>query len=76
MRTYTQITLAWELAAQGLSVTTIAAHRGRHRETIGLWLKGITTDGLTGFLVRHAQAKKEPRRARQVSATIKRLIWE
>jgi transposase InsO family protein len=76
MQTPTQITLAWELAAQGLSQTRIAAHLGRHRETIGLWLKGIATDGLTGFLARHAQAKKGPRRARQVPAPIKRLIWE
>lgn len=76
MQTPTQITLAWELAAQGLSHTKIAAHLGRHRETIGLWLKGITTDGLAGFLARQAQAKKGPRRARQVPATIKRLIWE
>lgn len=75
MQAHTQITLAWELAAQGLSHTKIAAHLGRHRETIGLWLKGITAEGLAGFLARHAQAKKGPRRARQVPATIKRLIW-
>jgi transposase len=75
-QTPTLITLASELAAQGLSQTKIAAHLGRHRETIGLWLKGIATDGLAGFLVRHTQAKKGPRRARQVPATIKRLIWE
>ncbi|MEO8341724.1 MAG: hypothetical protein ABI604_18815 [Nitrospirota bacterium] len=75
MQTLTQITLAYELATQGLSHTTIATHLGRHRETIGLWLKGIATDGLSGFLARHAQAKKGPRRARLVPATIKRLIW-
>lgn len=75
MQTLTQITLAYELATQGLSHTTIATHLGRHRETIGLWLKGVATDGLAGFLARHAQAKKGPRRARQVPATIKRLIW-
>jgi transposase len=75
MQTHTQITLAWELAAQGLSHRRIAAHLGRHRETVGLWLNGVATDGLAGFLARHAQAKKGPRRARQVPATIKRLIW-
>ena len=75
MQTPTQITLAWELAAQGLSHTTIGAHLGRPRETIGRWLKGIAADGLAGFLARHAQAKKGPRRARQIPATIKRLIW-
>lgn len=76
MQTLTQMTLASELAEQGLSHTKIAAHLGRHRETIGLWLKGMASDGLAGFLDRHTQAKKGPRRARQVSATIKRLIWE
>lgn len=76
MQTLTQLTLAFELAEQGLNHTTIAAHLGRHRETIGLWLKGIATYGLAGFLERHAQAKKGPRRARQVPAPIKRLIWE
>ena len=76
MQTLTQLTLAFELAEQGLSHTTIAAHLGRHRETIGLWLKGIASYGLASFLDRHTQAKKGPRRARQVSATIKRLIWE
>ncbi len=76
MQTQTQITLASELAAQGLRQTKIAAHLGRHRETIGLWLKGIAAEGLAGILARHAQAKKGPRRARQVSRTIKRLIWE
>lgn len=76
MRTPTQITLASELAIQCLSHTKIAAHLGHHRKTIRLWLKGIATDGLAGFLARHAQAKKGPRRARQVLVPIKRLIWE
>ena len=76
MHTLTQLTLAFELSEQGLRHTTIAAHLGRHRETIGLWLKGIAAYGLAGFFERHTQAKKGPRRARQVPATIKRLIWE
>ena len=76
MQTLTQMTLVVELAAQGLSHTKIAAHLGKHRETIGLWLTGIATYGLVGFLDRHTQAKKGPRRARQVPARIKRLIWE
>ena len=76
MHTLTQLTLAFELAEHGLSHTKIAAHLGRHRETIGLWLKGIARYGLAGFLDCHSQAKKGPRRARQVPARIKRLIWE
>lgn len=51
--TLTQLTLAFELSEQGLSHTKIAAHLGRHRETIGLWLKGIAASGLSGFLERH-----------------------
>jgi hypothetical protein len=70
------MTLAWELSEQGLSHVRIAAHLGRHRETIGLWLKGMATYGRAGFLERHRQAKQGPRRARQVPSTIKRLIWE
>lgn len=76
MHTLTQLTLAFELSEQGLSHTKIAAHLGRHRETIGLWLKGMATYGLAGYLERYTQAKTGPRRARQVPATIKRLIWE
>ena len=72
MQTLTQVTLAWELSEQGLSHVRIAGHLGRHRETIGLWLNGIAADGLSGFLARHMQAKKGPRRARQVPPTIKR----
>lgn len=75
MQTLTQMTLALELSEQGLSHTKIAAHLGRHRETIGLWLKGMAAYGLAGFLERQTQAKQGPRRARQVPSTIKRLIW-
>lgn len=74
MQTLTQITLACELAAQGLSHIKIAAHLGRHRETIGLWLKGIEADGLSGFLARYTQAKQGPRQARQVPARLKHLF--
>ena len=49
MQTPTQITLAWELAAHGLRHTKIAAHLGRHREAIGLWLKGIAIDTIRVF---------------------------
>ena len=76
MHTLTQLTLAFELAEQGLSHTKIAAHLGRHRETIGLWVQGMATDGLTGYLERDAQTTTGPRWARQVPATIKRLMGE
>jgi hypothetical protein len=76
MHTLTQLTLAFELSEPGLSHTKIAAHLGRHREPSGLWMKGIAAYGLAGFLARHTQAKKGPRRARQVPPPIKRWIWD
>lgn len=76
MHTLTPLTLAFELSEQGLSPTTMAAHLGRHRETIGLGLKGRATYGRAGSLERYTQAKTGPRRARQVPPTIKRLIGE
>ncbi|NOU10117.1 MAG: hypothetical protein HOO98_08900 [Nitrospira sp.] len=47
----------------------------RHRGTIGLWLKAIRRERLSAFLDRYTAAKKGPRRARQVSGAVKRLIW-
>ena len=76
MQTHTQMTRAVALAEQGLSHTKIAAHVGRHRETIGLWLKGLSRYGLSSVLARHRQAKTGPRLARQVPAPIQRRIWE
>lgn len=75
MDTRTRIVVAAELATQGLSVSTIARRLDRHRETIGLWLKAIRIEGLLAFLDRYAAAKKGPRRGRQVSGTVKRLVW-
>ena len=46
-----------------------------HRETVGLWLKAIRIEGLSAFLDRYAEAKKGPRRGRQVPGTVKRLVW-
>lgn len=51
--TLSQLTLALELAEQGLSHAKIATHLGRHREAIELWLKGMPTYELSGFLERH-----------------------
>lgn len=52
MDTRTRIILAAELATQWLSVSAIARQLDRHRETIGLWLKGIRTEGRAAFLDR------------------------
>ena len=42
---------------------------------MGLWLKGIKAQGLEAFLTSYAQAKKVPRRTRQVDAITKRRVW-
>ena len=55
LQTLTQMTLASELAEQGLSHTTIATLLGRHRETIGLWLKGLRLMGWPALTERPRQ---------------------
>ena len=75
METRTRIIVAAELAAQGLSISAIARQLDRHRETVGLWLKAIRIEGLPIFLKRYAEAKKGPRRARQIPGEVKRLVW-
>lgn len=71
----TRIVLACELFEEGMSQERIAAQLGRHRETIGLWLRGIREQGLEAFLVNYEQAKKAPRRSRQVAVVHKMMVW-
>lgn len=75
MNNLTQITLAWELYGQGIPKIKIAQHLGKHRETVGLWLKATEELGLSGFLSRYEQAKKGPREKRQVNPILKRWVW-
>jgi len=75
MDTRTRMIVAAELATHGLSISAIARQLDRHRETIGLWLKAIRIEGLPAFLERYAEAKKGPRRGRQVPGAVKRLVW-
>jgi len=42
---------------------------------VGLWLKGIKSQGLEGYLTSYEKARKVPRRTRQVDAITKRRIW-
>lgn len=72
----TLITLAWELHEQGVPKIHIAQQLGKHRETIILWIQGIETYGLLGFLDRYENAKKVPRIHRQVDPILKRWVWE
>jgi len=76
MNNLTLITLAWELHEQGVPKIHIAQKLGKHRETIILWIQGIETYGLLGFLDRYEKAKKVPRIHRQVDPILKRWIWE
>lgn len=76
MTNLTFITLAWELHEQGVPKVRIAQQLGKHRETIILWIQGIETYGLLGFLDRYEKAKKVPRIHRQVNPVLKRWIWE
>jgi transposase len=50
MDTRTKITLACELHEQGTSNSQIAKRLEVHRETVGLWLKGVCEQGLLAFL--------------------------
>lgn len=43
---------------------------------MGLWLKGVREQGLLPFLDAYRQANKQPRPARQVPLSTKRLVWQ
>lgn len=76
MSNLTFITLSWELYEQGVSIQDIVARLGKHRETIGLWIKAIKEIGLLPFLDQYEKAKKGPRERRQIDPLIKRWVWE
>jgi transposase len=75
MTSTAQIVMSWELHGQGMSKSQIARRLGKHRETIGIWIKSIETYGLRNFLDRYEQAKKGERKKRQVNPEVKRLVW-
>lgn len=68
--------MAWELYGRGVSKVGLADHLGKNRETIILWIQGIKTYGLAGFLKRYENAKKGPREKRQVDPILKRWVWD
>jgi len=72
----TKIVLAWELYQSGISQTKIATDLSHHRETIGIWIKGIKGVGLSQFIENYLQAKKGPRIGRQIDPQIKNWIWD
>lgn len=70
------IVLCWELYEQGMNKSQIAGQLGKHRETIGIWIKNIQAYGLLEFLDRYKCAKKGERKKRQVDPSVKRLVWD
>lgn len=70
-----KIILAWELSEEGVPQTHIAQRLDVHRETVGLWFKGIRHQGLEGFLTSYEQAKKGPRKKQKVDPILKRRVW-
>jgi transposase len=58
MTNETLITLCWELYEQGIPKCHIARRLGKHRETVGIWIKDIRRYGLLGFLYKYEQANK------------------
>jgi len=77
MNQLTKITLAWELCEQQIPQTHIAQKLQIHRETVGLWIKGIKHNplGLTGFIDNYLSAKKGERSKRKLDGLIKKHIW-
>lgn len=77
MNQITKITLAWELFEQQVPKNHIAQKLQVHRETIGLWIKGIQDSpvGLPGFIDKYLQAKKGERAQRKLDGLLKNKIW-
>ena len=78
MKQLTKISLAWELYEQQVPKSHIAQQLEVHRETIGLWIKGIKDNplGLIGFMDQYSLAKKGSRIKRQVDPILKRWVWD
>lgn len=76
MQQQTKIVLAYELSTQSVPQTHIATQLGINRDTVRLWLKGISVSGLEVFLENYHLAKKGKRQRRKVTDGIKNLIYE
>lgn len=76
MHNITKITLAWELHEQGVTQKNIAAQLHIHRDTLRVWFGGIMQYGLLPFLDQYLNAKKGPRKGRQIDPMVKRYVWE
>jgi len=72
MNQITKISLAWELFEQQVPKTHIAQKLDIHRETVGLWIKGIQNQpaGFAGFIDDYLQAKKGERAKRKLDGLL------
>ena len=77
MNQLTKVTIAWELCEEGIPKIHIADRLKIHRETVGIWIKGIESnpEGLTGFLENYQNAKRGERKRRQIDPMIKEWVW-
>lgn len=76
MNQITKITLASELAEQGISKIHIAKQVGIGRATLYRWLEGIEKTGdLELFLDQYLSAKKGERKKRKIDGLLKIRIW-
>ena len=73
----TKISLAWELCETGVAKTHIAEKLQVNRDTIRLWVKGVSShpEGLVGFLDSYKNAKKGPRAKRKIDGLLKKRIY-
>lgn len=76
MLNVSQITLAWELYTHDVPKSRIAADLGKTRETVHVWIKGIKSHGLMGFLDLYESAKKGHRSPRKANPVVKDWIYQ
>lgn len=74
MNQLTKITLCWELFCEGIPKSHIATRLCVHRETVGLWLVGISSLGLPVFLDSYNKAKKGERTKRKLDGLLKQRV--
>lgn len=72
----TKIALVWELFEQQVPKSHIAKQLGLSRETIHIWIKGISELGFLEFLDQYTNAKKGQRVKRQIDPILKRRVWQ
>lgn len=74
----TKIGMGWELFNRGVPKNHIASELGVHRETVHLWILGISShpQGLVGFLGDYINSKKGERTKRKMDGWLKNKIWD